>query len=105
MLNGVHRGGVRDDRLTYCLLVNRDKLEKLTGEIRGAFVSDEEITVSRLVGLANLNACLEESLRMYPPVPIGLPRIVPPEGKRICGEAIPGSVSLSIYIDRYILPT
>lgn len=59
------------------------------------FVSDEEITVARLVGLEYLIACLEEGLRMYPPVPIRLPRIFPPEGKPICREVIPGGVSLS----------
>ncbi|KAL1967665.1 hypothetical protein VTN77DRAFT_2922 [Rasamsonia byssochlamydoides] len=76
--------------LTYYLLTNPHTLERLTRQIREAFASDEEITMSRLAQLEYLQACLEEGLRMYPPLPIGLPRITPPEGMLICDEMVPG---------------
>ncbi|KAL4867120.1 cytochrome P450 [Aspergillus spectabilis] len=47
-----------------------------------------------------LRACLDESLRMLPPVIFGLPRLTPPEGTTILGEFLPGdtSVSMSAYV-------
>ena len=78
--------------LTYLLLSNPSKMDKLTAEIRGAFAEDDDITMSALAKLEYLRACLEEGLRIYPPVPSGLPRIVPAEGRKICGEMVPGKV-------------
>ncbi|KAL1961979.1 hypothetical protein VTN77DRAFT_714 [Rasamsonia byssochlamydoides] len=82
--------------LTYQLLINPSKLEKLTREVRGAFSADEEITISGLARLEFLHACIEEGLRMYPPVPVGMPRVVPAEGKVICGEMVPGKTAVSV---------
>ncbi|KAJ7096819.1 cytochrome P450 [Mycena epipterygia] len=42
--------------------------------------------VSEIEELPFLGACLNETLRLYSPVPIGLPRTVPKAGMRICGE-------------------
>jgi cytochrome P450 len=78
--------------LTYYLLVNPDKMKKLTSEIRHGFVTEDEITIERLQALKYLNACLEEGLRMYPPVPSGLPRNVPPGGAEIDGQSVPAGV-------------
>lgn len=79
--------------LLYYLLTNPDKMDKLVGEIRSTFQSDADMHMEQIAQLKYLHACLEESLRMYPPVPIGLPRVVPPSGTTICGEHIPGGVS------------
>lgn len=81
--------------LTYYLMANTDKLAKLCDEVRTAFATDSELTVESLARLKYLNACLEEGLRMYPPVPDGLPRIVPEGGATICGEFVPSGVSIS----------
>ena len=40
-----------------------------------------------------MNACIEEGLRIFPPVPIGLLRIVPKGGSDIDGHMIPEGVS------------
>jgi len=43
--------------------------------------------------LPYLSAVIEEGLRMAPPVPSGLPRVVPADGGMVCGEWLPGGVS------------
>ena len=75
------------------LLTNRFALEKLTAEIRGAFKSEDEINFVSVSALPYLLACLDEALRMYPPVPMGLPRVTPKGGATICGHYVPESVS------------
>jgi len=63
--------------LTYHLLTNHAKLDKLTHEVRTTFRTVDDITIERLQGLPYLNACIEEGLRMYPPVAPGMPRRTP----------------------------
>jgi cytochrome P450 len=79
--------------LTYMLLKNPQKLARLTSEIRTAFTRFEDITMVKLSQLQYLQACLEEGLRVYPPVPAGLPRITPKGGAKVCNRWIPGGVS------------
>ena len=79
--------------LTYYLLTNPETYAKVNAEIRDAFKSPEEITLTTTGKLPYLHAVLEESLRLYPPVPIGLPRITPPDGDMISGVFVPGNVS------------
>lgn len=68
-------------------------MEKLTAEIRGTFKSEDEIDFSSVSTLPYLLACLDEALRMYPPVPVGLPRVVPKGGANIAGNYVPEKVS------------
>lgn len=82
--------------LTYYLLVNPDKLAKLVAEVRGHFTSEKNITVDALAKLPYLNACIDEGLRMYPPVSGGLPRKVPAEGATIAETWVPGNVSVAV---------
>lgn len=77
--------------LTFHLLQNPDKLRLLTEEIRQAFETEEEITIERLQALKYLHACLEEGLRMYPPVPSALPRITT-AATNIDGKDVPAGV-------------
>jgi cytochrome P450 len=41
--------------------------------------------------LKYLQACIDESLRLYPPVPSGLQRMSPPAGQQIGDVFIPGN--------------
>lgn len=80
--------------LLFYLLKNPDKMAKLTKEVRETFDKTSDITIEQLQKMPYLNACIEEGLRIYPPVPIGLPRIVPPQGMAIDGVFVPGGVSI-----------
>jgi cytochrome P450 len=78
----------------YLLQRNLRVLKQLQTEIRGTFLDDAEITMLSVGRLKYLDAVIQESLRLYPPVPIALNRITPPEGATICGHYVPGNVSL-----------
>lgn len=79
--------------MTFLLLTNRFALDKLTVEIRSAFKFEDEIDFLSVSALPYLLACLDEALRMYPPVPMGLPRVTPKGGATICGNYVPEGVS------------
>ncbi|KAF2500029.1 cytochrome P450 [Lophium mytilinum] len=96
MLAGTETTATLLSGVTFHLLKNPDKLAKLTTEIRTAFATEEDITIESLAQLKYLHGCLEEGLRMYPPVPVGFPRTVPAEGATICGDFIPGGTSVCL---------
>ncbi|CAI6339310.1 unnamed protein product [Periconia digitata] len=73
--------------LTFLLLKNPDKMKKAIDEVRALAL--EDLNLENLPRLSYMNACFEEGLRCYPPVPNGLPRVVPKGGNAICGEWIP----------------
>ncbi|KAH6957283.1 cytochrome P450 [Fusarium avenaceum] len=81
---------------TYLLLTNREKYDKLTHEIRSAFNSEEEITITRCDQLKYLVAVLQESLRMYPPVAPGFSRFTPTEGEFVEGYWMPGNTAVCV---------
>ncbi|CAI7661785.1 unnamed protein product [Penicillium palitans] len=83
--------------LLYHLLMTPEKMSVLVEEIRGVFEKDSDIEMRALERMPYLNACIEEGLRIYPPVPAGLPRITPDEGLLVCGEHIPGKTTLSVH--------
>lgn len=78
--------------VTYYLLTNPDAHKRLTDEIRSTFKEESEIDFTSVSNLPYLLACLEEALRLYPPVPIGLPRIVPKGGATIADHYVPEDV-------------
>lgn len=93
MLAGTETTASELSGLTYLLLKNPDKMERLTKEIRTAFSSFDDMTMTNLSQLKYLAACIEEGLRYYPPVPTGLPRTTPASGASVCGRWVPGGVS------------
>ena len=78
------------------LIWNPQCYAKLTHEIRSTFANEEAITFNAIVDLPYLNACIEEVLRVHPPVPAGPPRVVPPGGDFIDGHWVPGGVTVSV---------
>ena len=79
--------------VTYYLLKTPHAYKKLCVEVRSAFTSNDQITLVATGQLQYLAAVLEEGLRIFPPVPASLPRVVPEEGEVIDGEHVPAGVS------------
>ena len=79
--------------ITYYLLRTPAALQKLQQEIYGRFNSYEEITAVSTNGLKYLQAVCLEGLRLYPPLPFALPRVVPEGGDYVDGQFVPGGVS------------
>lgn len=59
------------------LTADPDKLAILAKEVRSSFVREEEMTLESLSDLLYLNALISEGVRLCPPVPVMLPRLVP----------------------------
>lgn len=77
---------------TYYLLKNPRTLEKLTQEIRSKFTSEDQIDFASVNTLDYMLACLNETFRVYPPVPGGLPRRTH-KGEILAGKYVPPNVS------------
>jgi cytochrome P450 len=82
--------------LTWLLLRNPECMKKLTDEIRGEFASADDMTIEQLAALPYLAACIKEAFRLYPPVPLGLPRLTPENGSTVVGQFIPPNTVLTI---------
>lgn len=81
--------------LTYWLLKNPNTLERLNNAVQSAFKTEDDMNFNGVSKIEYLVACLEEGPRMYPPVPVGLPRIVPEGGDNIAGFYVPEGLSLT----------
>lgn len=69
-------------------------LQNLKTEIRSMFPSEDDISIVATTHLPYLNAVINEGLRLDPPVAIGAPpRVVPQGGDTICGRFVPADVS------------
>jgi cytochrome P450 len=77
------------------LLQNPAALTRVQREVRTAFKSNDDITVAKTAHLVYLDAVIREGIRMGPPAPITMPRIIPKEGALIAGGQVPGGVSTS----------
>jgi cytochrome P450 len=79
------------------LLADPPKLVRLTKEIRSSFASAFEITANSAAKLPYLNAVLEETLRLCPPIPDMLRRDVPKGAPAtIAGRVIPANTTVSV---------
>lgn len=82
------------------LLRNPDIKKKLVDELDAALEDDDEdqivVAYDRVKHLPYLRACLDESLRLFPPTPQSLPRETPSEGLYIMDDFIPGGVSVGM---------
>lgn len=83
--------------MTYYLLAAPDKLRILVDEIRSSFSCDGDITMERLARLTYLNACIQEGLRIHPPLAIGSPREIPEGGNTILGRWMPPGTRVSVH--------
>ncbi|KAF5535062.1 cytochrome P450 monooxygenase [Fusarium phyllophilum] len=73
----------------FFLLHHPDEMQKLHDELKEAFPAYESIKASgHLMRCKRLRAVFEESMRLAPPVPTLLPRLVGPGGIQACGKYI-----------------
>ncbi|KAH7303423.1 cytochrome P450 [Stachybotrys elegans] len=108
MLAGSETTGTSLSGLTYYLLINPDKLALLVGEIRTAFPSGSDLDMQHVAELKYLSACIKEALRLYPPVPVGVPRVVPSveAGRNLPGGPVPTGTRVSVHhFSTYHSPT
>jgi cytochrome P450 len=93
MLAGTETTATLLSGLTYLLLTHPLAMKELVTKIRKTFTETEDINLETLAQLPFLNACIKEALRLYPPVPVGLPHRTS-EGTRssICGFDVPPNV-------------
>ncbi|EQB52514.1 cytochrome P450 [Colletotrichum gloeosporioides Cg-14] len=84
----------------YFLLKNPDMFTRLREEIdlHAAIDTDGVATYASVKNLPYLRACLDESLRLFPPVCTGLHRVTPPEGYEIDGHWIAGGTVVAVPI-------
>ena len=81
--------------VTYLLATHVETMAKATDEVRETFKDGSSIDIQGVSELKFLSAVIDEALRLFPPVPEGLPRVAPSEGQFICGHWIPGGVSIN----------
>lgn len=80
----------------FYLSQNPDSLATLKAEVYDAFNSFDDLHLDPLARCRYMDAVLREALRLYPPVPIGLPRVIPKGGASIGGHFVPGGTGVSI---------
>jgi hypothetical protein len=76
----------------YYLLNNPEVYAKLKAEVRGKFRNPDEVDARTAATLPYLTACIDETFRTYPPIPIAMPRVTPKGGCTIAGHYVPGGV-------------
>jgi len=77
--------------LWYYFLLHPAQYKRLQREIDAVFLRGEDpVDQERLVGMEFLNACINESLRLAPPVPSGSQRGIPPtaDGKLVGSQSV-----------------
>ncbi|KAK1613515.1 benzoate 4-monooxygenase cytochrome P450 [Colletotrichum phormii] len=73
-----------------------DVYQRVREEIDDYFAQNAEPEHSALSKLPYLQACIDETLRLHPPVPSGVQRMTPPEGIDIDGTFIPGDIIIQV---------
>ncbi|KAF5595325.1 pisatin demethylase cytochrome P450 [Fusarium pseudocircinatum] len=82
--------------LFYLLATNKDACTRLQEEIDDLFSSFSQPNHSSFSKLTYLQACIDETLRLFPPVPSGLQRMTPAEGLRVGDTLIPGDTIVTV---------
>jgi cytochrome P450 len=79
------------------LLKNPQMLETLREEVDAALDPEDSVApYDKVKHLPHLRACLDESLRLFPPTPHGLPRTTPQEGLWVNDVFVPGNTTVSV---------
>ncbi|VUC24617.1 unnamed protein product [Clonostachys rosea] len=82
--------------LFYQLALHPEIMAELQNEIDQMYAKHAHPDHQDFSKLRYLNACIDESLRLYPPVPSGLQRMSPPQGYQAGDVHIPGSTVVQV---------
>ena len=80
--------------ITYYLLRTPTVLRQLQDEVRASFASYSDIDAASTVSLKYMHAVILEGLRIYPPLPFALPRVVPEGGDTVDSHFLPAGASV-----------
>jgi cytochrome P450 len=79
------------------LLHHPAALERLTAEVRAAFSSVADIRLGpTLDSCSYLRACIDETMRVFPPIPNYLPRHVQPGGLTVDDQYLPETTQVGV---------
>ncbi|KAL0930186.1 uncharacterized protein CTRU02_215006 [Colletotrichum truncatum] len=95
MIVGTETSATALSALTYLLLRNPDKLQRLLKEVRSVG-GRRQINNETVRGMPYLQACLSECLRLHPPVPTGGLRVIGQGGNTVLGHHLPEDTKMSI---------
>ncbi|KAJ0425150.1 cytochrome P450 [Aspergillus carlsbadensis] len=73
----------------------REEIQQSSSASHGGHATREEVTWEEIKSLPLLEAAINETLRMHPPVPGGMPRMTPPQGAHLGDLYIPGNTTVS----------
>ena len=80
----------------YHVLTNPGVHQRLVDEIRSTFTEEKDIDYESVKKCRYMSAVLDESLRIYPPVPTSMQRMVPGDGEMIEGQWVPGGTLVGV---------
>jgi cytochrome P450 len=81
---------------TYFVCTHPNVYRRLVNEVRGAFVTEDDIKWEKVKELRYLEATLNEALRLFPPSPASQQRVVPPGGATIDGYYLPAGTTVAV---------
>ncbi|TEA19198.1 Cytochrome P450 monooxygenase AMT3 [Colletotrichum sidae] len=97
MIGGTETTTAATSSLVYLLLRHPARMARLRAELDAAVRNPEtDLTFTGLRALPYLNACIDEAMRVYPPAPTPMPRVVPRGGRVVCGRFVPAGTRVDI---------
>ncbi|KAL6856809.1 cytochrome P450 [Trichoderma novae-zelandiae] len=82
---------------TYYLGLYPEAFSKLAAEVRSAFSSERDISLTNVQHLTYLQAVIDEAMRLFPSAPGTQPRIISPGGDTIVGRYIPEGTVVGVW--------
>ncbi|KAF2622537.1 benzoate 4-monooxygenase [Macroventuria anomochaeta] len=95
IIAGADTNAITVSNVCYLLCQYPEYQKKLYEELADLPVHENVIEDRHLLSQSCLLSLINETLRLYPPVPGGLQRVTPPDGATIAGRYVPGDMIVS----------